>query len=383
MFDQSHIFFDGTWGAAVAEVLTNEAIHWYKRLQDRPPSPQTPPPLPLRLVAPPQAEAIAQPHTIPIEVSAESDGVDAQRLFRVRDLLRQRGVRLTINDLLLLARHFHAAGYHPTPTLQRAIEALCRSKSPQAQDAGQTIQSTLDRLQETNPALLIPMDASNVAPRERVFPTTFRNPLADLRERFETAYKQYRSYIDQPNPQRERAFDQARRELLAYLNTFGNILDTLKAVTMRGESFNTATIRLLAHLPPSMQHLMDQIPQRIGVLNEIIKGDEVFSNLGRVAPGSSLTRFISAKDDGQTKILIWGVLTDDQGRMHITMRDYRPFLSKLLALGETALANSLAQDYLDNYVATLNWMMAGLEEMTLAKARGGKQEAESEKQEKE
>ena len=123
---------------------------------------------------------------------------------------------------------------------------------------------------------------------------------------------------------------------------------------MRGESFNTATIRLLAHLPSSMQHLLDQIPQRIGVLNEIVKGNEVFSNVGRVAPGTSLTRFMSAKDDGQTKELIWGILTDDQEHMHISLRDFRPFMPGLLALGESELANCLAQDYLDGYVNGLN-----------------------------
>ena len=28
VFDQSHIFFDGTWGMALAEILTDEAISW-------------------------------------------------------------------------------------------------------------------------------------------------------------------------------------------------------------------------------------------------------------------------------------------------------------------------------------------------------------------
>jgi len=28
VFDQSHIFFDGSWGAALAEIMTNEALSW-------------------------------------------------------------------------------------------------------------------------------------------------------------------------------------------------------------------------------------------------------------------------------------------------------------------------------------------------------------------
>ena len=116
----------------------------------------------------------------------------------------------------------------------------------------------------------------------------------------------------------------------------------------------------MGHVPPSMQYLLDQIPQRIGVLNEVIKGNEAFSNVGRVAPGASLTRFISARDDGQTKELIWGILTDDRGQMHISLRDFRPFVPMLLALGETELADLLAQDYLESYVGGLNRFVAEL-----------------------
>ena len=147
------------------------------------------------------------------------------------------------------------------------------------------------------------------------------------------------------------------RKMLAYLQAFGELLNTLKAVTMRGESFNTATLRMLAHLPSSMQNLLDQIPQRISVLNEIIKGTEVFSNVGRVAPNSSLSRFSSARDDGETKQLIWGFLTDDKGTMHITLRDFRPFVPLLLQLRDPpgqALADLLARDYLQVYVQDFN-----------------------------
>jgi hypothetical protein len=79
-----------------------------------------------------------------------------------------------------------------------------------------------------------------------------------------------------------------------------------------------------------------------------------------VAPGSSLVRFLSAKDDGESKELVWGVLTDDRGQMHISLRDFRPFVPLLLATGETALADLLAQDYLDSYVAGLNEFVAEL-----------------------
>jgi hypothetical protein len=358
VFDQSHIFFDGMWGLAVAEIMTDSARHWYRRLaHEQHTVPNSSCPAPLRLRGTPQMEAEHRMN----EAAAESAGVKTRDLLRLRQWLLERGVRLTINDLLLLYRFFHSSWYRPSRTLIQALEAFrSRATSNEAQVAYQAIEATLARLRKTNPALLIPMDASNVSPRERVFPTTFRNPLTEIRERFVVTQDHYRAYGTGPDSEHWIAFDRARRELLTYLKAFGGLMDTLKAVTMRGESFNTATIRLLGHLPPSMQNLLDQIPQRIGALNEVIKGNEGFSNVGRVAPGASLTRFISAKDDGQTKELIWGTLTDDQGQMHISLRDFRPFVPQLLALGETELADLLAQDYLEGYVAGLNRFAAEL-----------------------
>jgi hypothetical protein len=301
-------------------------------------------------------------------VAAESSEVDMHALMRLRKWLQQRGVPLTVNDLLLLYRSFHAAGYEPSPLLRQALKAFAeQATSTQAQEALEAIRATLTRLRETNPALLIPMSASNVAPRERVFPTTFRNPLVDIREKFAAARAALQVCRGLADPTLWAAFDRARRELLAYLQAFGGVLDALKAVTMRGESFNTATIRMLAHLPQSMQHLMDGIPQRVGALNEIIKGNEVFSNVGRVAPGSTITRFISAKDDGETKELIWGVITDDEGCMRVSLRDFRPFVPQLLALGEDGLANLLAQDYLAAYVQGFNRFVLELGDIIAAR----------------
>jgi hypothetical protein len=369
VFDQSHIFFDGVWGLAIAEIMTDSAVHWYRRLaSDQPVTPQAPVPVPLTLKSTPRVETVYRSHRQRNEVTAESAEVETRPVFRLRQWLRQRGVPLTINDLLLLYRCFHAAWYQPSAEVNQALEAFhSRATSEKARAAYQAIEDTLARLRGTNPTLLIPMDASNVSPRERVFPTTFRNPLMEIGERFSTARNYYQVYRANSDPDHWLAVDKARRELLAYLKAFGELLDTLKAVTMRGESFNTATIRLLAHLPGSMQHLLDQIPQHIGILNEIIKGSEVFSNVGRVAPGTSLTRFISARDDGQTKELIWGILTDDQEQMRISLRDFRPFVPQLLALGEEELADMLARDYLESYVQGLNCFVAELSDIVTSK----------------
>lgn len=373
VFDQSHIFFDGMWGMAVAEILTDSAVYWYRFLSSQPIALQAQAPVPLALTSTPEVEALAAEHRSRDEVAAESDGIDTQRLRRARLWLAQRGVRLTVNDLLLLYRFFHALRYQPSPAVRRALAEFRKRAAgrPEAEAACQSIEATLERSRQTNPALLIPMDASNVSPKERIFPTLFRNPLPQISDRFALTQQRLLEYRAQPDAATWRSFDRTRREFLAYLKAFGQVLDALKAVTMRGESFNTATIRLLAHLPASMQHLLDQIPQRIGMLNEIIKGNEVFSNVGRVAPGSSLTRFISAKDDGRSKELVWGVLTDDEERMHISLRDFRPYVPALLALGEQALAQALADDYLSSYVKGFNRFIVELSAIvTLKKAEG-------------
>ena len=363
VYTQSHIFFDGLWSMAVMEIMTQAAARWYHRSISRlgAASPGRFAPIPLPLAVSSDIAHRIREHIRPGEAAAESQGVDLPSLSRLRKWLRQRGVRLTVNDFLVLYRSLHASRYELSPRMRQELAAFReRHRSPEAEAALQSINETLARFRHTNPALLIPMDASNVAPKERVFPTTFRNPLVDIEERLGVVQERLQEYHAHPHPAQWQPFDQARRELLAYLKAFGELMDALKGVTMRGESFNTATIRLLAHLPSSMQQVLDQIPQRIGILNEIIKGNEVFSNVGRVAPGSAIVRFISAKDDGATKELVWGIVTDDTGCMHISLRDFRPFVPMLLALGEQPLADLLAWDYLESYVQGINHFVADL-----------------------
>ncbi len=369
VFDQSHIFFDGMWGSAIAEIMTNFAIIGYRQLAQSAPVTPVSAFAPLQLHYPPQFAAQAQKHIHPAEAAAESDGIQFEGVKRLRKWLDQRGVHLTVNDLLLLYRIFHASQYTLSDRAEKALIAFQkRVKSSQHKAVKESLEQTLARFKENNPSLLIPMDASNVSPRERLYPTTFRNPLPDLPAIYAAARDSYHKYRQADTPESWQDFDQQRRQLLAYLQAFGGFCDTLKAVTMRGESFNSATMHLLGHLPPAMQHLLDQIPQHIGVLNEVIKGNEVFSNVGRVAPGSSLRRFVSAKDDGIAKELVWGILTDDTNCVRVTLRDFRPFAALLLGLGEGALADLLSQDYLLSYVQGFNRFVSVLGTLVAVKS---------------
>ena len=164
------------------------------------------------------------------------------------------------------------------------------------------------------------------------------------------------------------AFTNDRRALLAQLNYFGQLMRAYKKVALAGGSPTTATMKLLAHLPDSLLKILDEIPRRIDVLNEVIKGEEVFSNVGRVASGSSLARFSSAKDDNENKTLVWAVLTDDNDLMHLAIRDFRPHLAALKKLNRIDLAETMIRDYLDTFTAGFNQFVAGLLDILNAKA---------------
>jgi hypothetical protein len=111
---------------------------------------------------------------------------------------------------------------------------------------------------------------------------------------------------------------------------------------------------------------LDKFPEHFDLLNDLIKGREAFSNIGAVASSSSLTRFISAKDDNEKKSLIWGVVTDAKGVMRLSLRDFRPHVGLLIAAGHKDVAVRLAQDYLDSYASGLNQFVRDLRLITRA-----------------
>ncbi|RMF45505.1 MAG: hypothetical protein D6755_08040 [Anaerolineae bacterium] len=180
VFDQSHIFFDGTWGAALAEIITNEALSWaaYLASQEKPPV-RTNPPHILRLEYPPAIQAlIAQAPKVPPEAAAENHAVNVPAVINLRRLFKRRNdlLNLTVNDLLVLYRAMHAHTYQPAPRLVQELEALRkhRQSAAAAEAALQAVQT------RENPSVLIPIDASLHAPYQRIYPLSFEVPLAEL-----------------------------------------------------------------------------------------------------------------------------------------------------------------------------------------------------------
>lgn len=372
VFDQSHIFFDGTWGAAVAEILTNEALSWAVYLQSLPPAMPAdfrPTALVFPFTAAERALLAAAPK-VPEEVNAETDQVKIRTILHLRRLFKLRNdlIHLTVNDILILYRAIHAATYRPDEALIAALQAV--QTRPESREAATLALATITNEANINPAVLIPVDASQQDPQARVHPVSFLVPLEELKllELHREALAALEAYQE---GQADRAaayrqFDQLQRNYLTALAGCGVVFRQAKQIANAGQSTAVSSIKLLAHIPPALQQWLDNIPGRFDALNDIIKGREVFSNIGAVAPSSSLTRFLTAKDDNDQKWLAWGVLTDAQKVMRITLRDFRPHVQLLVAQGHQDLAAWLIRDYLEAYARGLNQYVHDLYRITLA-----------------
>jgi hypothetical protein len=383
VFDQSHIFFDGAWGTALSEIMTNEALSWARYLGMLPSPTSASGRIYARLSLPlsrADLDLIAQAPQVVPEAGAETDKVNLRACLDLRRQFKQRNdlLDLTINDLLVLYRAIHAALYRPSVQLTAELQKLMETNP----DTAASLRKLVDEDSRTNPSILIPMDASLKTPRERVYPLNVEVPLADLNLlglhaqtlQMLTAYE---SASDGERAALFASFNQLQKVYLASLAGFGSYLSRAKDIAAQGQSSSVSAIKLLAHLPLPIQRLLDKIPERIELLNNLLKGREVISNVGAVVPNSTLTRFMTAKDDSSQKQLAWGVITDSRAVMRIHLRDFRPHVSELLAIRRRDLANLIAQDYLDNYAEGLNQFVRDLSRITTASRETTMQPAKS------
>ncbi|MBK8615939.1 MAG: hypothetical protein IPN96_02265 [Anaerolineales bacterium] len=371
VFDQSHIFFDGAWGIALSEIMTNEALSWARYLNMLP----SPAPAQTRIytsltlqLQPADINLVQQAPRISPEAGAETDKVNLKACLALRKQFKQRNdlIQLTINDLLVLYRAIHAATYKPSRKLLAEIDILAATQP----EIALSLRQLVEEASRTNPAILIPMDASLKVPRERIYPLNMEVPLMELN--LLGLHGQTMKMLDayeastEDRPAMYSGFDHLQKLYLASLAGFGAFLTRAKEIATQGQSASTGAIKLLAHLPLPLQRLLDKIPEQFEVLNNILKGREVFSNVGAVVSTSTLTRFMTAKDDNTQKQLAWGVMTDSRSVMRIHLRDFRPQVATLLSIGRKDLANMVTQDYLDAYADGLNVYIHDLSRITLA-----------------
>ncbi len=371
VFDQSHIFFDGILGSALAEIMTNEALSWAVYLNTLPASKPAKQilftPLEFKLSSKDRKLIQKAPRVIR-EAGAENARLNLKACLQIRRIFRQRSqvLHLTVNDILILYRAIHAANYQPSRKLLDKLELLASKRATRSLAA--EITGMLEKSHHQNPAVLIPMDASRRFPRDRIYPLSVEIPLQEL-----NLIRLHRQSIDAleryEKAQGDRAaeyaeFDEAQRKYLATLAGLGMILSKLKSIALQGESASVGAIKLLAHLPAPLQHMLDQFPVRFELLNNILKGSEVFSNVGAVVPTSTLKRFVTAKDDNEQKQLVWGVITNADGVMRISLRDFRAHVAALHAIKRQDLAQAITQDYLDAYVEGFNRFVQDIQRIT-------------------
>ncbi len=362
VFDLSHIFFDGAFGAALAEIFTNEALSWAVYLTSLGASVQVGqrPYAPRLFLSDSDHAQIEKAEKVAVEVSAESDRIHFGAILKLRRLFKRRSdlLQLTVNDLLFLYRAIHAATYKPSPLLVKKLQKI------KDKDVAKLAINAMK--ENVSPASMIPVDASVRSPRDRVYPMSFEVPLKEMKllNLHKNAVDTLSAYHHDRNQYEK--FNKAQRDYLSILAAFGQMMNQAKQIALAGESASIGTIKMLAHLPKPIQRMMDAVPAQFDVLNDIIKGREVFSNVGMVANGSSLTRFITAKDDNNNKTLMWSILTDDQQVMRIGLRDFRPHVRLLIEAGERELAVEIVQDYLNMYVEGCNRYIHELYEITVA-----------------
>jgi len=363
VFDQSHIFFDGAWGAALAEIMTNEALSWAGYLNMLSPVVPGQPKIFSKLeliMEPGDVELIEKAPHVSVEAGAESDRINIKACLQLRHYFQQRSdfIRLTINDLLVLYRAFHSATYQPSSKLRLELDTLEKTHPEQVK----LIKQELLDISNINPSILIPVDASKRVPRDRVYPLNLEVPFTEL----DLLNLHTQTLLALTENGTDNSFETLQGLYLATLGGFGTILAKAKEIAVRGETVSVGAIKLMAHLPAPIKRLLDKVPERYERLNNLLKGTEVLSNLGAVSKSSSLTRFTTAKDDNEQKQLTWGVMTDAKGVMHISLRDFRPHVAMLHDMDRMDIANLIAQDYLNAYVQGLNQFTQELTQIVIA-----------------
>lgn len=363
VFDQSHIYFDAIWGMAISEIVTNQAIDYLRQMPTIPkiPTPSLRPPS-CDLVPPKDiSRNLRKMADKSNEVSAEINFNISDAFAEVRRLLVQRhaDLRLTVNDILVLYRSMYNQHYQPSKELVQALEIAAEEGNRRQRKAAIEAMQTIGAINQVMPAFLIPIDATALDPKERIYPVTFRpqSPWTSIDPQHQKTYGILMRF-EQSLQRREKKqtwqdFHAERTSYLEMLRMFNVLMLRYKEVALMGQSLSTRTLKILASVPKPLQSWLSSIPDRIDILNDMLKGTEVFSNAGRVADTSSLTRFITAKDDNVKKVLCWGVMTRADDTMVISLRDFRPWVMNLKASSLDEVAQMVTQDFLDGYAEGL------------------------------
>lgn len=373
VFDFSHILFDGLWASRVAHYIMHFTISITNglELEDTAAAAKEPPVLdtpadrqeesfPLAVLAarPDRVQTVQleldvdskereAPHTDKLvhEVSAELDGIELKSLTAPLQLMNQHGVKITINDLLLLARMLHAKTYRPSMQVEQAL--ACLSDPKEARSAVRLWRQRMEKERQCPPALLIPVDVTEHDPKERLYMTSIRPDdlpqglLEQLAQLIRLRSARINSFPTIMTGINERLAE----AILIFRKKFN--------LALQGKSFSTKASRLFVASPYPMRDVGDWVTEQVKGLQTRVKGDELFSSLGQMPPWSTAIRFMSARSKGKAQQRVWGIMTDNQQRLMITLRDFHPLTVMLIRNGQGNLAASILQDYLNAFGNTL------------------------------
>ena len=397
IFDASAGFCDPAWSAALAEIFTAQAAAWAlaassdagaagsaassdaaasggHRLRA----------LGLRF-QPSEVEWIQHAPSVESEACAETDSVQVRPALQLRMLCRQdpRLPQLAMTDLLVLYRALHAHAYRPPAGLMADLRELAVEPNPTAHNGALIAAAVREALAaiQAPPAqrlgMLVSFDISARSPAERLKPVNVRIPVRELNlaglhqqalralretnhlsgspecasQEYELLESLCTEIIPATGPaEHTAAFAQARADYLAALLSFHTVMQRLREAVLIGETPFVAD----ESLPESLADMLHILPGRYDLFAELLAGQELFTNLGTLAPHRSLRRFLPARDDDPGHRLAWGVLTSASGVMHITLRDFRPHVARLHAAGLREAADRIAQDYLDAFARGFN-----------------------------
>ena len=371
IFDQSTIFFDASWGASLAEIMTHEAMSWAVYIHTLSPlqtAARVIKPLPLPFESA-DSRFIKQAVQVQPEVSAESTGVQQRLLLTTCQLLQQRHklINLTMDDLLVLYRTIHAATYQPDPNLVAELGSLKRDRRYET-----AVNIALAAMQTStdDTAVLIPADASRNNPQARLYPLIFDLSLSDTglldlhQHSLEALSAFQNSHSDQQTAYE--AFDQLRRTYLTLLAGLAQAMNHAREIVLTRQDAGAGNLKLVGNLPGPVQHLLEALPGRHDPLSDVMRGRELFIYVSSLPTDTSLTRFAAAKDDSIKRVITWGSAAASEGALPITLRDFRPHVTALAEIGHKPLAARITQHYAHTYAQGLNQYLRELRRIALA-----------------
>ncbi|MBI5509930.1 MAG: hypothetical protein HY903_14335 [Deltaproteobacteria bacterium] len=341
-FDFSHIIFDGVWAITMADRLTRRAQELFRGEA----ASRTATPVPVKrldlsgVLVTDRAERAPR---VPAVAYGETTAVDLDTMRALRRRLTDRGIALSAGDILLLGLFLHHRRHAFGAEAETGLAAL---EAAAAHAVVETIRRTRADERLGVPVPILFMDAAPVDPRQRLFMATWHTVPDDA----------LYAVLEGSAPT-------SAASVATALAAFARAAEKFRSQLAAGVSPTFAAIGPLKTCPGPFRNAAHRLPLRSAAVRRGVIGDQLFSNLGQMAPGSAITRVSGARGDVGDRGIILTTLTNCRRELFISIRDFRPYVGELCDLGHPDAATVLAQDYVDGYASTTNALVKRLAEI--------------------